>query len=80
MHIKQPTEVTGTAAGTVTNGEMALDFPYHMVEWNCDGQIAMNVKLPPKAGTSKGTVSIVGCGRDASKKLPGTIELTPVKK
>jgi hypothetical protein len=80
MHIKEPTEITGKAAGTVKNGEMALDFPYHMVQRKCDGQIAMNFKLQPKAAPSKGTVAIVGCGRDASNKLPGTIDLAPVKK
>ena len=79
MHITQPTEITGKPAGTVKAGDVALDFPYHMVQRNCDGQIAMNFKLAPKPGPSKGTVSIVDCGGDPSNKLPGTIELTPAR-
>jgi hypothetical protein len=79
MDITRPTAVTGKAAGTVKAGEMTLDFPFHMVERKCDGQIAMNFKMPAKPAETKGTVSIVGCGRDATNKLPGTIELTPSK-
>ena len=79
MNITTPTAITGKAAGTVKAGEMTLDFPYRMVERQCDGQIAMSFKLPPKPAETKGTVSIVGCGRDASNKLPGTIELKPAK-
>jgi hypothetical protein len=79
MDLTKPTAVTGKPAGTVKGGEMTLDFAYHMVERKCDGQIAMNIKVPPKPAEAKGTVSIVGCGRDASNKLPGTIELKPAK-
>lgn len=79
MNIKQPTAVTGKPAGTVKGGEMALDFPFHMVERKCDGQIEMNVKLPTKAVETTGTVSIVGCGRDATNKLSGTVALKPAK-
>jgi hypothetical protein len=79
MHVKQPTEITGKVAGTTKSGEMSLDFPYHMVQRNCDGQIAMKFKAPAKGGGTKGTVTILGCGRDASNKLAGTIELKPVK-
>lgn len=79
MHITQPTEITGKAAGTAKAGDVALDFLYHMVQRNCDGQIAMSFKLAPKAEPSKGTVSITACGGDPSNKLPGTIELTPAK-
>ena len=77
MHITKPAEITGKAAGTVKAGNMILDFPYHMVQRNCDGQIGMNIKLQPKRATSNGTVGIFGCGRDASNKLAGTIELKP---
>ena len=79
MHIKQPTEIKGIAAGSVNAGEMVLDFPYEMVQRKCTGQIEMKFKAPAKGAGSKGTVGIVGCGRDASSKLPGTIELTPAK-
>jgi hypothetical protein len=75
MHITQPTEITGTAAGTEKGGLMNLGFPYHMVRNNCDGRIAMSITFPPKAGPAKGKVEIDGCG---STKLPGTIELVPV--
>jgi len=74
MHITKPSEITGTAAGTEKGGLMNLDFPYHMVQSNCDGRIAMAVNFPPKTGTAKGKVEINGCG---STKLPGTIELVP---
>ena len=79
MNITQPTSVTGKAAGTVKAGEVSLDFPYEMPERKCDGQIAMTFKMPGKPAQTKGTVSIVGCGRDASNKLAGTIELKPAK-
>lgn len=75
MQITQPTEITGRVSGTVKSGEFALDFPYRMVQRNCDGRIAMSVKAPVKDAVSKGTVSIQGCGRDATNKLAGTLEL-----
>ena len=78
MLISQPTQITGKPAGTVKAGVMKLDFPYRMVQRECDGQIAMDIKMPAKAGAgpATGTVSIVGCGRTEANKLPGTIELT----
>ena len=78
MLISQPTAVTGKPAGTVKAGVMKLDFPYRMVQRECDGQIVMDIKMPAKAGAgpATGTVSIVGCGRTEANKLPGTIELT----
>ncbi len=80
MQVVQPTEITGKAAGTVKGGEMLLDFPYLMVQRKCEGQIAMNIKMPAKTGPASGTVSIIGCGRDAGNKLTGKVELTPAKK
>jgi hypothetical protein len=83
MHITQPTEITGKVAGTVKGSEMVLDFPYQMVQRNCTGQIAMNIKLPAKGSKTteaNGTVSIAGCGRADSNKLAGTIDLTPAAK
>ena len=79
MVISQPTEITGKPAGTVKLGVMKLDFPYRMVQRECDGQIVMDIKMPAKAGAgpATGTVSIVGCGRTEANKLPGTIELMP---
>ena len=79
MVISQPTEITGKPAGTVKAGVMKLDFPYRMVQRECDGKIVMDIKMPAKAGAgpATGTVSIVGCGRTEANKLPGTIELMP---
>ena len=57
MHVKQPSEITGKVAGTTKAGETSLDFPYHMVERNCDGQIAMRFKAPAKGAGTKGTVA-----------------------
>ena len=77
MKITSPGEINGKVAGTSKGGELKLDFPYTMVQRGCTGQIQMDVKMPPKPGPGKGTVSIVGCGRDAANKLNGTIELKP---
>ena len=74
MHLTKPAEITGTPAGTTKAGQMKLDFAYHMVQNNCDGRLAIDLKVPAKPGPSKGTVEINGCG---STKLPGTIELVP---
>ncbi len=57
-----------------------LDFPFLMVQRKCERQIAMNIEVPPKMGPANGTVSIVGCGRHATNKLAGTIELKPAQK
>ena len=79
MRITKPSEITGKPAGTVKAGAMKLNFPYRMVERGCDGQIEMDIKMPPKPGSAPatGTVSIAGCGRPDTNKLPGTIELKP---
>ena len=77
MKITSPGEINGKVAGTSKGGELKLDFPYTMVQRGCTGQIQMDIKMPSKPGPGKGTVSIVGCGRDAANKLNGTIELKP---
>jgi hypothetical protein len=77
MLITSPQEITGTVAGTSKAGELALDFPYTIVQRNCTGQIQMNIKMPAKPGPASGTISVVGCGRDATNKLTGTIDLKP---
>ena len=74
MHITKPGEITGKAVGTSKAGKMNLDFPYHMVQRNCDGRIAMAIDVPPKAGPAKGTADITGCD---GAKLKGTVEMTP---
>ena len=77
MKITAPQEITGQVAGTSKAGELRLDFPYTMVQRNCTGQIQMNIKIPAKPGPASGTISVVGCGRDATNRLTGTIELKP---
>ena len=77
MHITSPTEITGKLAGTVKGGVMSLAFPYHMVERNCEGSVTMSITMPEKPGPAKGTMEAVGCGRDATNKLVGTVELKP---
>ena len=81
MHIKNPSEITGKAAGVTKAGQMLLDFPYRMVQRACDGRIVMDIKVPakPAAAPATGTVSITGCGRTDANKLSGTIELRAQK-
>ena len=80
MHITKPTEITGTVAGTAEKGTMKLGFPYAMAERKCEGAVTMDLKVPAKPGPVTGTMEAVGCGRDATQKLTGTVELVPVKK
>ena len=74
MHITKPGEITGNAAGTSKAGKMTLDFPYHMVQRNCDGRIAMAIDVPSRPGPAKGPADITGCD---GGKLKGTVEMTP---
>ncbi|MEO5894574.1 MAG: hypothetical protein ABIS06_02620 [Vicinamibacterales bacterium] len=74
MHITKPGEITGNAVGNSKAGKMNLDFPYHMVQRNCDGRIAMAIDLPPRPGPAKGTAEITECD---GGKLTGTVEMTP---
>ena len=80
LRITQPTEITGTVAGTAEKGAMKLAFPYAMTERKCEGTVTMDLKAPAKPGPVTGTMEAVGCGRDATQKLTGTVELVPVKK
>jgi hypothetical protein len=74
MVVTAPTAITGNVAGTSKAGEVNLDFPFHMVEQNCDGTVKMSIKLSEKPGLSTGTMEAVGCGGD---KIGGTVELKP---
>ena len=74
MVVTAPTAITGNVAGTSKDGDMNLEFPFHMVEQNCDGTVKMSIKLAEKPGPSTGTVEAVGCGGD---KIGGTVELKP---
>ena len=70
-------EITGKVAGTSKGGVLDLEFPYLMTERNCEGTVKMNIKMPQKPGRAAGTMEAVGCGRDPSQKLTGTVELVP---
>jgi len=74
MVVTAPTAITANVAGTSKDGDMNLEFPFHMVEQNCDGTVKMSIKLAEKPGPSTGTVEAVGCGGD---KIGGTVELKP---
>jgi hypothetical protein len=78
LRITSPTEITGKIAGTAKAGALALQFPFHMTERNCDGAVKMNITLPEKPGPAKGTMEAGGCGDNASDKTTGTVELKPV--
>jgi alkyl sulfatase BDS1-like metallo-beta-lactamase superfamily hydrolase len=77
MKLTSPTEITGKVAGTVKAGVLALEFPFHMAERNCEGTARMNITMPPKPGPAMGTLEVVGCGREENDKLTGTVELKP---
>ena len=77
LQIMTPTEILGDVAGTAERGVLSLAFPYTMPQRNCGGTAKVNITLPPKPGPAKGTVEAVGCGRDATNKLTGTVEMTP---
>lgn len=80
LHITKPTEIKGTVAGTAEKGLMKLGFPYLMLERKCEGSVKMDLTVPPKPGPVTGSMEAIGCGRDATQKLTGTVELVPVKK
>ena len=80
LHITKPTEIRATVAGTAEKGAMKLAFPYVMTERNCQGSVKMDLTIPAKPGPVTGTMEAVGCGRDETQKLTGTVELVPVKK
>jgi hypothetical protein len=77
MLLTSPTEITGKLAGTVKGDVVSLDFPYYMTERKCEGTVKMELTLQAKAGPATGTMEAVGCGRDETRKLLGTVELKP---
>lgn len=77
LHLTAPAEVLGDVAGTSREGVVSLDFPYRMPERNCQGTVKMRLTIPPKPGPATGTMQAVGCGRDASNPMEGTVELVP---
>jgi hypothetical protein len=79
MRLTAPTEITGKVAGKAADGVLTLDYPFMLVERNCEGHVKMKITLPAKPGPAKGTMEAVGCGRDEASKLTGTVELTPSK-
>jgi hypothetical protein len=77
IHVTAPEEVIGEVAGTEKDNVLSLDFPYSMPQRSCDGAVRMTITLPPKPGPATGTLEVIGCGRDPSEPLTGTVELTP---
>ena len=80
LHITKPTEIKGVLAGSSAKGQVKLAFPYTMLERKCDGTAKMDLTIPSKPAPVTGTMEAVGCGRDETRKLTGTVELVPVKK
>jgi len=78
LHLTAPEEIVADVAGTSKAGVMSLEFPYRMTRRDCTGTVKMTITVPPKPGPAKGTMEAIGCGRDASQKLLGTVELIPV--
>lgn len=78
LHLTSPTPITGKVAGTAKGGVLSLDFPYHMTERKCEGNVTMTITLPPKPGPATGTMEAGQCGGDPGRKTPGTVELKPV--
>ena len=76
MRISSPTGIIGKVAGTSEAGVLKLDFPYHMTEQGCDGNVKMHLKVPPKAGPITGTMEATGCGMEPGQTLTGTVEMT----
>jgi hypothetical protein len=77
MVITSPTRITGKVAGTSKAGVLTLEFPYIMVEENCEGTVKMNIKLGDKPGVGSGTMEAVGCGSEPDTPVTGTVELKP---
>ena len=77
LHVTAPTEIKGKVAGTAKAGVLSLDFPYQMTERQCEGTVKMEITLPARPGPATGTMEAIGCGRDETRKLTGTVELTP---
>jgi hypothetical protein len=77
LHLTAPAEVLGDVAGTSKAGVMLLEFPYRMPQRNCEGTVKMTITVPPKPGPAAGTMEAIGCGREPTNALQGTVELTP---
>jgi hypothetical protein len=79
LHLTSPTEIKGKVAGTARDGQLQLEFPFHMTEQGCDGSVKMTIALPASPGPAKGTLAAVGCGQEADMPLEGTIALKPAQ-
>ena len=77
MRITIPTTITGKVAGSAKAGMLALDFPFTMVDDNCQGTVKMNIKLSEKPGHGSGTLEAIGCGESPDSITTGTVELKP---
>ena len=77
MTLTSPTNITGKVAGTSKAGVLSLDFPYRMTERNCEGNVKMTIKMPPKPGPASGTMEAGECGGNPDNKTTGTVALKP---
>ena len=78
LNLTSPTPITGKIAGTSKAGVLSLDFPYVMTERNCEGNVKMTIKVPPKTGPAAGTMEAGSCGGgDPGQKVTGTVDLKP---
>lgn len=75
MRIVAPMEITGKVAGTSKGGVLTLEFPFLIVQENCEGTVRMDLELAGKSGHAAGTMEAVGCSGD--EKVTGTVELKP---
>lgn len=76
MRITSPMEITGKVAGTSKAGVLSLEFPFLIVQENCEGTVKMNLKPAGKPGHAAGTMEAVGCSGDQDT-VTGTVELRP---
>ncbi|HET9264583.1 MAG TPA: hypothetical protein VFO14_16145 [Vicinamibacterales bacterium] len=77
MVITSPTKITGKVAGSSKAGVLTLEFPFTMVEQDCEGTVKMTIKLGDKPGVGNGTMEAIGCGSEPDTPVTGTVELKP---
>ena len=66
MAITDPTSVDGTVAGTLKNGDLALDYPFTVHDQQpCTGRVTVTAKMTPDRSSATGHAASAGCGDDA---------------
>jgi hypothetical protein len=74
MRLTDPTEVTGTLAGTVKAGTWTFEFPYEIPEQGCTGVVKGEAKVPADGKVIEGTgVAGGGCTPDQPIQLTFTL-------